>query len=68
MKILCETNVTRRNNPQIKGKFLKSTIAIGKKDEKSNLCLILITSSNKSGTKYGKMTSRNLFDLYIILI
>lgn len=54
MKILCETSLIRRANPNIKGKFLKSTLAIGKKDQKSNLCLILITSSNKSGTKYGK--------------
>lgn len=54
MKILCETNIVKRSNREIKGRFVKSTLAIGKKDEKSNLCLILITSSNKSGTKYGK--------------
>lgn len=56
MKILCETNVTRRDNPHVKGKFIKSTIGIGKKDEKSNVCLILITTNNKSGIKYGEST------------
>lgn len=54
MKILCETSLTRRDNPQIKGKFLKSTLAIGRKSEKSELCLILITANNKAGVKYGK--------------
>lgn len=54
MKILCETNVAKRANREIKGRFLKSTLAIGRKDEKSKLCIILITSANKSGTKYGK--------------
>ncbi|XP_070506787.1 leucine-rich repeat protein 1 [Chironomus tepperi] len=52
MKLLCETNVIRRSNREIKGRFLKSTLAIGKKDEKSKLCIILITSSNKTGIKY----------------
>jgi hypothetical protein len=55
MKLLCETNVIRRANREIKGRFVRSTLAIGKKDEKSKLCIILITASNKSGTKYGKI-------------
>lgn len=54
MKLLCETSVVRRSNREIKSRFIKSTLAIGKKDEKSKLCIILITSSNKAGTKYGK--------------
>lgn len=54
MKLLCETNVVRRANREAKGRFYKSTLAVGKKNEKSNLCLILITTSNKSGTKYGR--------------
>lgn len=57
MKILCETNVVRRSGSNLKGRLQKSTLAIGKKNEDSNLCIILITSSNKSGTKYGKQTS-----------
>ncbi|KAG5670988.1 hypothetical protein PVAND_001213 [Polypedilum vanderplanki] len=52
MKLLCETNIIRRSNREIKTRFIKSTLAIGKKDEKSNLCIILISSSNKAGTKY----------------
>lgn len=63
MKILCETSLTRRNNPQIKGKFQKSTIAIGRKSEKSGLVLILITSNNKAGVKYGKSDF-----IYILLL
>jgi hypothetical protein len=54
MKILCETNIVKRSQREIKGRFVKSTLAIGKKDEKSKLCIILITTSNKAGTKYGK--------------
>lgn len=54
MKIVCETNVVRRSSSDLKGRFVKSSLAIGKKDDKSKLCLILITANNKSGTKYGK--------------
>lgn len=64
MKILCETNVARRANREMKGRFLKSTLAIGKKDEKSKLCIILITSANKSGTKYGKFSAFLLFQVF----
>lgn len=55
MKILCETSIIRRSNREMKGRFLKSTLAVGKKDAKSMLCIILITSSNKAGTKYGEL-------------
>lgn len=55
MKLLCETNAVRRANREMKGRFQKSTLAVGKKDEKSKLCLILITLSNKAGNKYGKV-------------
>lgn len=53
MKLLCETSLIRRANRELKGRFQKSTLAIGRKDEKSKLCIILITTNNKSGTKYG---------------
>lgn len=52
MKILCETNIINRNNHTTSGKFKKSTLAIGRKDSKSNLFIILINANNN--TKYGK--------------
>ena len=55
MKIICETNIiVKRPGFNAKGRFQKSTLAIGKKDEKSKLCIILISANNKSGTKYGE--------------
>lgn len=55
MKLFCETNVINRVNREVKCRFHKSTLAIGKKDEKAKLCIILKTAGNKSGTKYGEL-------------
>lgn len=55
MKLICETSVViKRLGCETKLRFQKTTLAIGKKNAKSNLCLILLTQANKSGTKYGK--------------
>lgn len=54
MKIICETNVVKRGENTIKGRFQKSSLAVGRKSEDSKLCIVLISSSNKAGIKYGK--------------
>lgn len=54
VKLQCETKVERRGENG-KGRFMKSTLALGRKDEKSNLCLIL-TNAGNTGTKYGKFS------------
>lgn len=54
MKIICETNVVKRADSIVKGRFQKSTLAIGRKTEKSKLCIVLISANNKSGQNYGE--------------
>ncbi|XP_055542857.1 leucine-rich repeat protein 1 [Wyeomyia smithii] len=55
MKLVCETCVVNRTVPSTKRTFQKTVLAIGKNSDKKSdeTVIMLITNSNKSGTKYN---------------
>ncbi|XP_053659501.1 leucine-rich repeat protein 1 [Anopheles marshallii] len=59
MKLICETCTINRTVPGGKRAFLKTILAIGKGSERKGdeTKIMLITSSNKSGTKYNVLNN-----------
>ncbi|XP_052889245.1 leucine-rich repeat protein 1 [Anopheles moucheti] len=59
MKLICETCTINRSVPGGKRAFLKTILAIGKGSERKGdeTKIMLITTSNKSGTKYNALNN-----------
>lgn len=65
MKLQCETFILNRAHREIKGRFQKSTLAIGKTKDQTNLFVVLITQQNKVGKKYGIISNYCIHNVFI---